>query len=72
MEKERGIIKFDEDLVKEVALTVIDEGIDATAAVFEGLIPGMEVVGELYEQMEYFVPELLMSADAMYAGLNIL
>jgi corrinoid protein of di/trimethylamine methyltransferase len=68
----RGVIEFDEDLVKEVALTVVDEGIDATAAVFEGLVPGMDVVGELYEQREYFIPELLMSADAMYAGLNIL
>lgn len=68
----RGVIEFDEDLVKKVALTVVDEGIDATAAVFEGLVRGMEAVGELYEQGEYFVPELLMSADAMYAGLNIL
>jgi methanogenic corrinoid protein MtbC1 len=32
----------------------------------------MEVVGELYERKEYFVPELLMSADALYAGLDIL
>ena len=38
----------------------------------DGLAAGMEVVGELYEQNEYFVPEVLMCADALYAGLAIL
>lgn len=67
-----GVINYDEDDVAAAAQEVLDEGIDAFTAVFKGLIPGMEEVGELYEQQEYFVPELLMSADAMYAGLNIL
>ena len=67
-----GVIEFDEDSVIEAANAVIAEGIDAVEAVFNGLVPGMEHVGELYEQQEYFVPELLMCADAMYAGLDIL
>ncbi|MEW5921311.1 MAG: corrinoid protein [Bacillota bacterium] len=68
----QGVIDFDEDSVKEAANAVIAEGISAVEAVFKGLVPGMEVCGELYEQQEYFVPELLMCADAMYAGLDIL
>ncbi len=68
----QGVIDFDEDGVIEAANAVVDEGIDAVEAVFNGLVPGMEHVGELYEQQEYFVPELLMCADAMYAGLEIL
>jgi len=32
----------------------------------------MEVVGDLYDRQEYFVPELLICADALYAGLDIL
>lgn len=68
----QGVIDFDEDQVVEAANAVVDEGIDAVKAVFEGLVAGMEHVGELYEQQEYFVPELLMCADAMYAGLHIL
>jgi len=32
----------------------------------------MEVVGDLYDRNEYFVPEVLMCADALYAGLDIL
>lgn len=72
VELKQGVIDFDEEGVAEAAQAVIDEGLDAFDAVFNGLIPGMEEVGDLYEQQEYFVPELLMSADAMYAGLNIL
>ena len=68
----QGVIEFDEDAVKEAANAVVAEGISAVDAVFKGLVPGMEHVGELYEQQEYFVPELLMCADAMYAGLDIL
>jgi len=33
---------------------------------------GMETVGELYDKKEYFVPELLMCSEALYAGLDIL
>jgi corrinoid protein of di/trimethylamine methyltransferase len=32
----------------------------------------MKVVGDKYESKEYFLPEVLLSADAMYAGLNVL
>jgi methanogenic corrinoid protein MtbC1 len=68
----QGVIEFEEDVVVEAAKAVVAEGIDASKAVFEGLVPGMEEVGRLYEEQEYFVPELLMSADALYAGLDIL
>ena len=67
-----GVIEFDEDSVVEAANAVIAEEIDSVDAVFNGLVPGMEHVGDLYEQQEYFVPELLMCADAMHAGLAIL
>lgn len=67
-----GVIEFEEELVVEAAKAVVAEGIDASKAVFKGLVSGMEEVGRLYEEQEYFVPELLMSADALYAGLDVL
>jgi corrinoid protein of di/trimethylamine methyltransferase len=67
-----GVVNFEEDKVKEASQKVLDEGIDAYDAVMNGLAAGMEKVGELYDQHEYFVPELLMAADALYAGLDIL
>lgn len=47
-------------------------GVKPYEAIMEGLAKGMEVVGEKFEAKEYFLPEVLMSADAMYAGLNVL
>ncbi len=67
-----GVIQYDEDAVKEAAQEALDEGIDANEAIFGGLVSGMEEVGRLFEAQEYFVPEILMCADALYAGLDIL
>ena len=67
-----AVVEFEEDEAKEWAQTALDEGMDAFEAIMEGLAAGMETVGDLYDQQEYFVPELLMSADALYAGLDIL
>jgi len=66
------VVEFDEDGAKEWAEKAVDEGMDAFEAIMDGLAAGMEKVGELYDQHEYFVPELLMSGDALYAGLEVL
>lgn len=66
------VVEFDEDGAKEWAQKALDEGIDAFEAIMNGLAVGMETVGDLYDQQEYFVPELLMSGDALYAGLDVL
>jgi corrinoid protein of di/trimethylamine methyltransferase len=67
-----GVIEYDEDQVKEYSQIALDEGMDAYEAIMNGLAAGMETVGDLYDKQEYFVPELLMSADALYVGLDIL
>lgn len=67
-----GVVNYDDDVVIEAANEALATNMDAYTAVFEGLVPGMIEVGRLYEEQEYFVPEMLMCADAMYGGLNIL
>lgn len=67
-----ALINYDEDKVAEWAKTVLDEGVDPFVATLEGLADGMIEVGELYNKKEYFVPELLLCSDALYAGLDIL
>ncbi|MEJ2682838.1 MAG: corrinoid protein [Candidatus Sulfobium sp.] len=67
-----GVIQSDEDACREGAQEAVDLGMDANEAIFEGLVAGMEEVGRLFEAQEYFVPEILMCADALYAGLDIL
>lgn len=67
-----GVVEYQEDQVKDYANIGIDEGLDAYDMIMNGLAAGMEVVGDLYDRQEYFVPEMLMCADALYAGLDIL
>jgi len=67
-----GVVEYQEDVVKQAAQEVVDNKFDALDAIMNGLAAGMEVVGDLYDRNEYFVPEVLMCADALYAGLDIL
>ena len=67
-----ALINYDEDKVAERAKVALEEGVDPFVATIEGLADGMLEVGELYNKKEYFVPELLLCSDALYAGLDIL
>lgn len=67
-----AVVEYDEDMAKEWSETAVNESVDALKAIMDGLAAGMEHVGELYDKHEYFVPELLMCADALYIGLGIL
>lgn len=50
----------------------MDQGIDAYDALTQGLMKGIEIVGEKFGNKEYFISDVLMSAQAMQAGLEIL
>ena len=67
-----AVVDMDEEKAASVAEEVIVQGIDAFEAIDKGLSDGMARVGRLYEEEEYFIPELLLCADAMYAGLAVL
>ena len=67
-----AVIDMDEEAAADLSRTILEEGIDAYQAVINGLTVAMEKVGELYTNQEYFVPELLLCSDALYAGLDIL
>ena len=67
-----GVINWKEDQVEKASQTAVDEEYPAFDMIMDGLAAGMEVVGDLYERNEYFVPEVLMCADALYLGLDIL
>ena len=67
-----GVVNYNEEQVKEAANKWLEDGYVALEGIMDGLAYGMEVVGQLYERHEYFVPEVLMCADALYAGMDIL
>jgi len=50
----------------------LDNGVGAAEVLHEALIPAMSEVGRYFEEGEYFVPEMLIAARAMQAGLKIL
>ena len=67
-----GVFLMNEELAVKAAKEVVEAGYDAYDAINNGLVAGMNKAGVLYEKEEYFVPELLICSDAMYAGLEIL
>lgn len=67
-----AVVEMDEEQAVAVAKEVVKENYDAVEAIDKGLSAGMEEAGRLFEEEEYFVPELLICSDAMYAGLDIL
>ena len=58
--------------VKELVQQAIDEGIEPAKILNEGLLSGMDVIGEKFKNNEVFVPEVLIAARAMNAGVGIL
>ena len=67
-----AVAQFEEEDAAKWAKIALDEGVDPFLATMEGLASGMMEAGEKYNCKEYFVPELLLCADALYAGLDIL
>jgi 5-methyltetrahydrofolate--homocysteine methyltransferase len=58
--------------VKVKVQAALDNGIEAETVLNSGLIAAMKEVGQLFEDGEYFVPEMLISARAMQSGMTIL
>jgi corrinoid protein of di/trimethylamine methyltransferase len=67
-----AVVAYDEEAVAELSKVILEEGIDPLDAITKGLAAGMGKVGDLYAHQVYFVPELLLCSDALYAGLDIL
>lgn len=66
------VVEMEEDEVAEVAQEYIDAGYPAFDGIMEGLVDGMNKASDLYDAEEYFVTDVLLCSDAMYAGLEIL
>jgi corrinoid protein of di/trimethylamine methyltransferase len=67
-----SVVNMDEDATRSLAEQAVADGVDALAAIERGLVDGMNRAGVLFETEEYFIPELLLCSDAMYAGLDVL
>lgn len=66
------VVEMEEEKVEEVAKEYIEKNFDPYEGISEGLAHGMKRVGKLYEEEEYYIPELLVCSDCMYTGIDIL
>ena len=64
------VFDMEDEEVVDVAKEYIEAGYDAQEGILLGLVDGMKRASAMYEEGEYFVPELIICSDAMYAGIE--
>jgi len=67
-----AIVNLDIDGVQNACKEAIEAGIPAYKAVTDGMAKGMVIVGEKYENNEYFLAELIMAGETMKEGMIVL
>ena len=66
-----AIIECDAAKADELTRKLVDEGAKPQEVINKGLISGMNVVGDRFKKGEMYVPEVMMAAKAMHAGMDI-
>ncbi len=59
-------------IVKELVQKAVDDGLPAAQILGEGLLSGMNIIGEKFKNNEVYVPEVLVAARAMNMGMQVL
>ncbi len=67
-----SVVTGDAEKVEELTRKALDEGMTALKILNDGLVIGMDVIGEKFKNYEVYLPGLIVSARAMKAGLAIL
>lgn len=67
-----AVIDMEDELVEELCNKSLELSIPAEETISNGLVAGMDRVGQLYEEEEYFLPEVLTCSDTLNIGLDIL
>ncbi len=67
-----AIIKGDQNTAVEITKAALDEGTAAKNVLDDGLIAGMDVVGDRFKKNEIYIPEVLIAARAMKSAMEYL
>jgi 5-methyltetrahydrofolate--homocysteine methyltransferase len=67
-----AVLNGDAEIVAKAVRLALSAGVPAGQILSDALIPAMTEVGHLFETHEYYVPEIMISAEAMQTGLSIL
>ncbi|MCJ7536317.1 MAG: corrinoid protein [Anaerolineales bacterium] len=68
----QAVIDGEPEDAERLAKEALDQGIDPLTCINEGLTKGIQKVGELFASGEYFLPELIIGAEAMKLALAVL
>ena len=68
----RAVADGEPEEAETLARQALEQGLDPLRCIDEGLTPGIERVGELFDTGEYFLPDLIIGGDAMKAALSVL
>lgn len=64
------VVEMEDEKIVEVIKDYIQLGYDPEEGMLKGLVDGMKRANELYEEEEYYIPELMLCSDTMYAGIT--
>ncbi|UCE61180.1 MAG: corrinoid protein [Phycisphaerales bacterium] len=67
-----GLVCGDDERVSELTQQAIEQGLSPQEILSESLIGGMTIVGERFKEHEIFLPDVLLAAKAMHAGMEVL
>ena len=68
----QAVIDGEPEDAEQFAKEALDQKVDALECINQALMPGIQKVGELFSSGEYYLPELIIGADAMKAALDVL
>ena len=71
-ELKQAVIDGDSAIAVSLTKKAISDNLDPHKIISDGLTAGMKVVGELYEEGEFFLPEMLVAAEAMKGAMEVL
>jgi len=67
-----AVIEGDEERSVALAKEALAKGVDPTEAIEKGFAEGMKEIGRLFEKLEIYLPQVIISADAMVAAVEVL
>lgn len=71
-EMKDAVVRGDSEACVALAKKALESGVDPLRAIREGFAPGMSVVGKGFEDGSLFLPDMMLAAEAMKAGIVIL
>lgn len=72
IELSNAIVDYDQGKALDIVRNLISISVEPKKVIDEGLIPGIEIVKDKFEKLEYFLPELIFASEAVKESINLL